>query len=143
MIRYSLVLLATAVPALAQPNGTSGVERPVAGAFTEEQVAKGEIVFRAVCAPCHVPSDHTGEQFKANWFGRNVFEYFISLRKTMPDDNPGSLSDDEYARVVAYILKLNGYPAGADSLPTDSLLMKLIKIGPPPADTAKPPGARR
>lgn len=140
------MLLAAAVPALAQSNGSSGAERPVAGAFTEEQVAKGEMVFTAVCAACHVASDYTGETFKANWLGRTLWDYFASLRKTMPDDNPGSLSDDEYARVVAYILRENGYRAGTDSLPSDSLSLKLIKIGPVPIDTTtKPPrlGARR
>jgi mono/diheme cytochrome c family protein len=130
-----------ALPAAAQTNGTG--EKPVAGAFTEEQVSRGDTLYRALCSSCHVPSDHTGEQFKMNWFGRSVFDYFISLKKTMPDDNPGGLSDLEYTRVTAYILSLNGYPAGADSLSSDSTSMKLIKIGPPPGDTTKPPGTRR
>ena len=135
-MRASILLLALALRAAAQINGAS--EKPVAGAFTEGQVAKGELVFRGICSSCHVPSDHTGEQFKMNWYGRTVFDYFASLKKTMPEDNPGGLSDDEYTRVVAYILSLNGYPAGADSLAADSTTMKLIKIGPPPGDTIKP-----
>jgi len=81
-------------------------------------------------------SDQSGDQFKLNWFGKTLFDYFANLKKTMPDDNPGGLSDDEYVRVVAYIMKLNGFRAGADSLAADSTAMKLIKIGPP--DSTKP-----
>jgi len=142
VIRATILLTALAVPAFAQTADTT--ERAAsAGAYTEAQAALGETVFRATCSACHVPSDHTGEQFKLNWFGRTVFDYFRTLRKTMPDDNPGGLSDDEYTRVVAYILKLNGYPAGADSLSADSTAMMRIKIGPASADTTKPPGHRR
>lgn len=140
MTRASILLVLLALPAAAQTTGATGAgERPAsAGVFTDSQAVNGELVYRATCASCHVPSDQSGPNFKLNWFGRTVFDYFINLKKTMPDDNPGGLSDDEYTRVVAYILKLNGFPAGADSLSADSTVLKLIKIGPPPGDTTKP-----
>lgn len=141
MNRIALLLLAVALPATAQSNGTSA-ERPVAGAFTDSQAVSGETVFKATCASCHVATDHYGPQFKMNWFGRTVWDYFISLKKTMPDDSPGGLSDDEYTAVVAYILKLNGYPGGADLLSADSVSLKLIKIGPLPGDTTQPRSRR-
>lgn len=99
----------------------------------------GESVYRATCSACHTPSDQSGPQFKLNWFGRTIFDYFINLKKTMPDDNPGGLSDDEYRRATAYILKLNGFKPGAVPLPVDTTEMKLIKIDSIPADTIKPP----
>ena len=136
MIRTSILLLALALPAAAQSNAAG--ERPVAGSFTEDQAAKGENVFKATCASCHATSDFTGQTFKMNWIGRTVYDYFAGVKKTMPDDNPGSLSDDEYVRVVSYILSLNGYPAGKDSLSADSTSMKLVKIGPVSGDSVKP-----
>jgi mono/diheme cytochrome c family protein len=140
VIRTSILIAVLAVPALAQDNG----DKPAtAGVYTEAQATLGEVVFRGTCSSCHVPSDLSGEQFKLNWFGKTVGEYVRILRKTMPDDNPGALSDDEYTRVTAYILKLNGYPAGADSLTSDSTKTNLIKIVPPATDTTKPPRARR
>lgn len=142
MNRIALLLLAVALPAMAQSNGTTGSERPVAGAFTDSQAVSGESVFKATCGACHTPTDHYGPQFKLNWFGRTVWDYFISLKKTMPDDNPGGLSDDEYTAVVAYILRLNGYPGGADLLSADSVSLKLIKIGPLPGDSIKPRSRR-
>jgi mono/diheme cytochrome c family protein len=140
VIRTSILVALLAVPAMAQSNG----EKPAtSGTYTEEQAALGETVFRGTCSACHVPSDLSGEQFKLNWVGKTVFEYFKILKKTMPDDNPGGLSDGEYTRVVAYILKLNGYPAGADSLSSDSTKLNLIKLVPPATDPSKPPKTRR
>jgi len=136
VIRIAIVLAVVALPVAAQTSDTT--ERSTAsGAYTEAQAALGENVYKALCSACHTPSDQSGEQFKMNWFGRTVFDYFTNLKKTMPDDNPGGLSDDEYTRVTAYILKLNGFPAGADSLAADST-MKRIKIGPKAGDATKP-----
>jgi len=137
VIRASILLAILAVPLGAQTSDTT--ERSVgSGAYTEAQALLGENVYKATCSSCHVPSDQAGEQFKLNWFGRTVFDYFINLKKTMPDDNPGGLSDDEYTRVVAYILKLNGFPAGTDSLSADSTAMQRIRIGPAAVDATKP-----
>ena len=142
VIRATILLAVLAVPAAAQTSDTT--ERSVAtGAYTEAQASLGENVFKAACSSCHVPSDHGGEQFKMNWFGRTVFDYFTTLKKTMPDDNPGGLTNDEYTRVVAYILMVNGYPAGTDSLSSDSTAMRRIKIGPLAGDTTRPPRNRR
>jgi hypothetical protein len=56
----------------------------------------------------------------------------------MPEDNVGGLTDDEYTRVIAYILKLNGFAAGSDSLKADTLEMKRIRIAATTsADTVK------
>jgi hypothetical protein len=38
----------------------------------------------------------------------------------MPADTPGTLSKDDTAAVLAYILKLNKMPAGKQDLPTES-----------------------
>jgi len=97
------------------------------------------MVFKKFCASCHELSFHTGEQFRMNWFGRNVWDLFKILKTTMPEDNIGGLSNDEYARVMAYIFKLNGFPAGADSLRADSLDMQRIRIGTAAPDSVKPP----
>ena len=54
----------------------------------------------------------------------------MTLKTTMPEDNIGGLSDDEYTRVISYILKLNGFPAGKDSLAADTTAMRKLRIGP-------------
>lgn len=99
------------------------------GVYKEEQAILGDTVFQRNCLSCHSPSFHSDEQFKMNWIGRTVFDLFKLLKTTMPEDNIGGLTDEDYTRVIAYILKLNGFPAGADSLSTDSLAQKGIRIG--------------
>ena len=124
--RFLLPLLLATASIGAQTNGAP--ERPAVGAYTEDQAARGDTVYRAVCAACHTTSYHTDEQFRFNWFGRTVYDLFKTLKTTMPEDNPGGLTDDEYARVIAYILKLNGFAAGTDSLAADSTAMRRIRI---------------
>ena len=69
------------------------------------------------------------------------YDLFKTLKTTMPDDNPGSLSDDQYTRVIAYILKLNGFASGTDSLAADSTAMRRLRLTLPAdsAQAAKPP----
>jgi len=141
-VRYTLLLsLVMAASSLrAQSADQNGVpERSAAGTYTEDQASRGKIVYDSYCAACHTTAFHTDEQFRFNWFGRTVADLFKTLRTTMPEDNPGGLGDDDYARVIAYILKLNGFAAGADSLPADTLVMKTIRIRAAAPDTARPP----
>lgn len=120
----TLTLLATAAAAHAQD-----LKPASAGVYKEEQAVQGDTVFQRTCLSCHTPAFHSDEQFRMNWIGRTVYDLFKLLKTTMPEDNIGGLSDDDYTRVVAYILKLNGFPAGADSLSSDSTAQKLIRIG--------------
>lgn len=123
-------MLALAVPASARAqNGTD--ERPVTGSFSADQAVRGETVFQNSCAACHETSFHTGEAFTFSWKGRTLLDYFKLVKATMPEDNPAGLPDDDYLRVIAYILKLNGYAPGADSLQADTLSLKRIRIGEP------------
>jgi S-disulfanyl-L-cysteine oxidoreductase SoxD len=131
------VLMLAAAPLAAQTADTT-MKPASAGVYTEGQAARGDTVFQKFCLSCHTPTFHSDQQFKMNWLGRPVFELFKILKTTMPEDNIGGLSDDEYTRVIAYILKLNGFPAGADSLTSDSLALKRIRIGSADGATKSP-----
>lgn len=139
--RVALALL-IAAPLAAQHNGvplSPAAPRSVAdGVYTEEQAARGKSAFEMYCASCHELSFHTGEQFRFGWFGRSVYDLFRIIKTTMPEDNIGGLSDDDYARLVAYILQLNGFPAGKDSLAVDPAAMRRLRIGPAVTDSAAP-----
>jgi hypothetical protein len=56
-----------------------------------------------------------------------VGDLFEHISTNMPQDNPGSLSAAEYASIVAYILQLNGRPAGDEELPTDAELLNRMR----------------
>lgn len=88
------------------------------GVFAETQAERGKATFSEVCANCHTTSQFTGPAFQSMWAGRNVRSLFRLLRTTMPYDNPGGLTREEYAAIVAYILDANGYPSGASELPS-------------------------
>ncbi len=53
------------------------------------------------------------------------------MSMTMPEGSPGSLSSEEYADILAFLLRLNDYPAGEEELPADFAVLENIPI---PAD---------
>ncbi|MDQ8160632.1 MAG: cytochrome c [Gemmatimonadota bacterium] len=106
--------------------------------YSEAQATDGAAVWTKTCAGCHESKDVTSADFRTKWVGRSLFELYEQIRTTMPDDAPGTLSADEYLNSVAYILKLNGLPAGETKLVADSATMSGLKFELP----APPPGER-
>src|SRR5262249_26012173 len=88
----------------------------------------GAALYRTNCAACHAKVQQAGKSFQDAWAGRSLYDLFTRVRTTMPFDDPGKLSAEEYALVLAYLLKLNGYPAGSDPLPTSADELKRIRI---------------
>ena len=119
-----LVLL-TATGAVAQKSAENST---AAGVYTQDQATRGADVFAGMCKSCHTADSHTGPNFMKAWGNRPLSELFVYLVTKMPKNDPGSLPPDEYAQVLAYLLKLNGMPAGPTELPTDSMLMKNIRF---------------
>jgi hypothetical protein len=52
-----------------------------------------------------------------NWCGGTVAELVAYARAKMPPDRPGSLTDQNYADLTAFLLDANGYPKGDKELP--------------------------
>lgn len=121
----ALALLCTAAAASAQSAPPDSTRSAADGAYTTTQAAAGEELFGQICGNCHSPSQFHGSAFLKYWSGRPVYELFDQLRVTMPLDNPGGLSSDQYASVIAYILKLNDYPAGEEALPSGEALKRI------------------
>jgi hypothetical protein len=46
----------------------------------------------------------------------------------MPEDEPSSLSPEDYAAVLAYIFSVYGLPSGAADLPVDQDALEAITI---------------
>jgi mono/diheme cytochrome c family protein len=96
--------------------------------YTNEQAVRGEQVYQTTCARCHPPGQLDGETFSVGWNERRVFDLFALLRNTMPQDKPGSLSDDEYIDVIAYLLQRNHIPAGSVALRPDTASLRDARI---------------
>lgn len=100
----------------------------LAGAYSAAQATQGETVFRNVCGNCHATAEFTGTAFMRQWAGRPVYQLYDQLRVTMPLDNPGGLQATDYLAVIAYVLKLNAYPAGDSALPADDAALRRIRF---------------
>jgi S-disulfanyl-L-cysteine oxidoreductase SoxD len=104
------------------------------GVYTSEQAARGEKTYGMNClGGCHNKASHVGAAFKQNWNGHQLKELYERIKDTMPDDNPGALSEKESIDVVSYMLKANGIPAGKTDLAPDKNALAKIKIELPPA----------
>ncbi len=58
-----------------------------------------------------------GTVFKQRWGGgKTIEELYKYERMSMPTLDPGSLTENELFPITAYILKMNGLPAGSTAL---------------------------
>lgn len=96
--------------------------------YASEQAVRGQKVYEATCARCHPPGHLDGETFEVGWNERRVFDLFSLLTNTMPQDKPGSLRDDEYIDVIAYLLQRNHVPAGTVALRADTTSLREARI---------------
>lgn len=109
------------------------------GVYTDEQGKRGATVYAQECASCHGSTLEGGEMapplagaaFMSNWTGLTAGDLFERIRISMPDGNPGKLSRQQNADVVAYILSVGKAPAGKTELPKELELLKQIKIDQP------------
>jgi S-disulfanyl-L-cysteine oxidoreductase SoxD len=122
MRRYLIVLFAATFGLAA---GLAQVPTSVLDAvYTAEQAARGEAAYGAHCIECHEGLEADGPElagkaFVDRWREDRLESLFTFIRTTMPGNTPGSLTDDEYADILAYLLRVNGLPAGARELRPD------------------------
>ena len=117
--------VASPPPAAAtSPSGSSVLD----GVFTSSQASRGEQTFRQVCAACHSTTEFSGGRFKVRWVGLTAGDMFAFVSSTMPEGNPGSLSPEDYVTLLAYFLRLNGYPAGDEPLPAAVSALRNVRI---------------
>ncbi|MBI3049713.1 MAG: c-type cytochrome [Acidobacteria bacterium] len=136
LLLLAVVSLATGVDARSapsqQPAATS--QRSVwDGVYTGAQAARGEARHKTSCSSCHEDGLPRGEAFARNWSGSDVESLFRRIRDSMPPGAPASLSDAEYLDIVAYMLRVNGFPAGRDELRAGTLSIRIEgRNGPEP-----------
>ena len=114
------------------------------GVYTEAQAGRGRTVFEANCATCHDESLTGGEgpglvggNFERNWGSRGLDRLFTKIQQRMPPNDESSVTDTDKLAIVAYVLKANGFPAGAQELRPDPAHLLSIQVvgrnGPGPA----------
>jgi HupE / UreJ protein/Cytochrome C oxidase, cbb3-type, subunit III len=106
-------------------------ESTMSGVYSPPQAVRGEETYMGLCVSCHPAAMHTGATFKTTWGGRPVSDLFSAIKDKMPKNEPGTLTPEETAQLVAYLLKLNEVPAGKTELPVDNEALKRIRIETP------------
>ena len=99
------------------------------GVYTSEQAGKGAEAHAAYCAKCHHMSYYQAG-FLEPWHGAPVSAIYDLIRMKMHEDRPGALRPREYAALLAYVLELNGYPAGTEPLGSTAETLGQIRLAP-------------
>lgn len=126
--------------------GCAAAASAEAPGFTQAQAAAGRTAFRQHCAICHgerlegkdLAPSLTGQRFDNIWRGQTADTFAYHLRRMPPEPvaTPGSLGEDTYANVFAYILLYNGLQPGETALPAD--IASLAKLTLPTLDGKVP-----
>ena len=127
---------------------TAGVSGGTPALYTAAQASAGAQIYAQDCASCHGTNLQgvaapalAGKDFQKTAVSD---KYSVSIIRTiatqnMPLSNPGSLSDTQYADVLAYLLAANCYPAGTKPFPTqDEPALQNVTMGPPSAPSGTP-----
>ena len=95
------------------------------GVYTASQADRGRAVFQSTCTTCHNFDLRgnsgrgpalVGDPFMTDWETENLSTLFSRLKTTMPRINPGSLADNTYLDLLAYVLQANAFPEGTGEL---------------------------
>jgi mono/diheme cytochrome c family protein len=94
------------------------------GLYTESQAIRGRVEYDKSCASCHMDNlsgngqapSLAGQTFMEHWQGQSVVDLLERTRATMPQNKPGSLSDQTYLDIIAFLLQSNDFAAGKNEL---------------------------
>jgi cytochrome c len=105
------------------------------GVYTDEQATRGEALYAEHCVRCHGENLQgngeganplTGATFKSTWNGVSMGAMFDRVRLSMPQDKPATLSRQEVADLLAFILRANKFPAGKTELARQTDMLNAI-----------------
>ena len=114
----------------------AGQPRPLtSGVYSAAQAARGEQIYRAQCGDCHgramegaIGPPLVGQSFMANWSERPLADVVDKIQKTMPFEKPGSLSREQSADLLAYMLQVGTFPAGPTELSAGTLAQIVMPV---------------
>ena len=106
------------------------------GVYTQAQSDRGKALYSEQCASCHggeltggeMAPPLAGGEFMAGWDGLTVGDLFERIRISMPQNSPGSLSGQQNADILAFILNAAKFPVGETELPKEAGILKTIKF---------------
>ena len=132
VVRAAVAGLIAAGGSIGGPGVVAGAAQPPAaeGGFTADQAAAGWSVYARQCGECHGAGldgaeapPLRGVDFLNGWAGQTTDELFAYVRDEMPPGLGGSLGDQVYLNLVAYILDANGARPGDAPLTAGAAVM--------------------
>ena len=116
----------------AQSTSSGGVK------YTAAQSDSGREAYNAQCADCHgeelegldISPALAGARFDQTWRGKTAATISFHVRRMPPESvgEPGSLGDETYTNILAYILQSNGFAPSEETLPTEMAALAKVKI---------------
>lgn len=114
----------------------AGQSKAPGGQSFSAQAKRGQGQYVRNCAMCHAPDltgrepapALTGAAFIKKWQGKSLWDLYEKVRKTMPQQNKGSLSPRTYLDIVAYMAKFNSINTGSAELKSDPQALKAVVI---------------
>lgn len=106
------------------------------GVYNEDQARRGRDKYNQACSACHQVdlsgSDQApglvGGDFLDRWDGQSVADFADRIRTSMPADDVGSITTPMSVDIVAYVLQVNGFPAGPDELKAERAALRTVLI---------------
>lgn len=106
------------------------------GIYTAAQAERGAQRYADSCSECHgsgleggeMEPPLTGGEFMYAWDGLSVSDLFERIRISMPPADPNSVSRQDKADIVAYLLSHNGVPAGEAELSRRASDLRAISL---------------
>ena len=117
-------------------NGTTAA--PAAGlaspTYTSSQADSGKAIYGQQCIACHGANLDNGElgpplsgqEFSQKWGNHRLDELFDYISTKMPSSAPGSLTPEQVANLLAYMMQRTEW-SQAQSRPEDSAALKNIR----------------
>jgi S-disulfanyl-L-cysteine oxidoreductase SoxD len=134
-MRFAVLVLAFVSIATTSFTGRAQEKTVWDGIYTEEQATRGEALYGEHCVRCHGATLQgngegaqplTGATFKSTWNGVSIGSLFDRIRLSMPQDKPGTMTRQQVADLLAFILHANKFPAGKDELARQTDLLNAI-----------------
>jgi mono/diheme cytochrome c family protein len=109
------------------------------GVYTADQAKRGEGLYKEQCAACHGDNLEgsgpmpplAGKDFLANWTGKTLGDLYEKTQTTMPATAPGTLTPEQTADIVSYLLSKDNYPTGSAALEGKMEPLLQIKLDAP------------
>jgi len=130
-LTFSAFLIGSAIAANAQ--------------FTADQASAGRASYLTNCSTCHLPSlagrneapQLAGTGFMGVWGARTTRDLISFIETTMPPTSAGSLGEQNYVNIAAYLLQANGAKPGAQALTANTpVALRSVATGLAPPATA-------